>query len=115
MKENILIVLTLAAFGVGCAHTHKILNLENKPESSSAEVAVGIGGEEVKEGETLDVFTRICTTDTRPSTKGNRDYICKMNKVGEVTVAKLISKETALVKPLNDLIIDSKMYVEKKK
>lgn len=115
MKKNILIVLLLGAFGTGCAHTHKVLTTENKPEGSSSEVHVGIGSEEVKEGETVDVFTRICTTDARPAIRGHREHSCKMNKVGEATVAKVISEKFALVTPLNNLVIDPKMYVEKKK
>jgi hypothetical protein len=115
MKKNILIVLILGAFGTGCAHTHKVLNAESKTQSAASEVHVEIGTDEVKEGETVDVFTRNCTTDNRPGIKGHRSHSCKMDKVGEAVVAKVVSEKTVAVAPLNNLVIDPKMYVEKKK
>lgn len=114
MKKNVLLILVLAAIGTGCAHTHKVLTGENKPEVASSEVHVGIGSPEVKEGEVVDVFTRVCTTSKFP-TRGHKDHSCKMNKVGEAVIAKIISQEAASVTPLNNLVIDPKMYVEKKK
>lgn len=114
MKKNILMMVVIASFATGCSHYHRVTDSNsNSVTNDAVQVHVEIGSKEVKEGEVVNVYTRTCSTERR-QTKGHQPHTCKMNKVGEAVVAKVVSEEAALVKALDGLVIDTKMYVEKK-
>ena len=100
-------VIPIAIFlgAVACAHVHEV-------ENTAEGIQVGIGGEEVKEGDRVSVFEQKCQA-ARPNryTGGER---CVDKKVGEAIVLKVIDKGTAIVSPQNGLIMNESMLVEKK-
>ena len=112
MKRTIYLISLVSALvlGVGCMHLHKV---ETSPETQefAGTVKVSIGGKEVKEGEKLKVYKSKCKT-VYGGHIGKRQE-CKHVKAGDAEVVKILDSEFALAKPLNGLVIDSNMTVEK--
>lgn len=107
----ILAVTVVLLFGTGCMHTH---NLENPAESHQIDngVQVSIGAKEVKVDEVINVFQKSCTK-TRVHPRAQPIDHCKLTKVGQAKVAKVIDQDSAIVLPMGGLKIDSTMRVEK--
>lgn len=100
---------------LGCAHSaHKVDGAQEKSEIPAG-VRVGIGGKEVKEGDTLAVYTSACHTTTTGDERPRRKKECHDKQVGSALVLKVLDHDSAVVSPQNGLVMDTSMKVEKQK
>lgn len=100
---------------IGCAHLHKV----DGPQAEHVipdGYRVQIGSPEVKDGDTVSVFRRLCSKTSVP-VRGNPIKVdrCKNIAVGSARIIKVIDHDSAIVKPDGDLKIDDSMVVEKEK
>ena len=112
MKKTLcaLIIAGAGAGLVGCAHLHKVDGPVAKSEIPEG-IKVGIGGQEVAEGEKVAVMKSVCKTVSR--NRGGSFNQCHDEKAGEATVLKVLDHDSAIIRPENGLLIDSSMKVEK--
>lgn len=104
-----IVLLSLANFG--CAHYHKIVGNEEKSEIPEG-VRVKIGSPEVKEGDSVDIFKKVCPKmKTNPKYEQD-DHSCESQKVGSSKVLKILTKDTAIISAPT-FSIDKTMTVEK--
>lgn len=61
MKKSFLAIIAIGAAAgmMGCAHVHKVDGPQEKTEIPAG-IKVGIGGSEVKDGETVRVLKSVC-------------------------------------------------------
>lgn len=97
----------------GCGHVHKVEGVEEKSEIPAG-VRVGIGGKEVKDGDTLIVSKKTCQKRKRSGPRGGSVQKCNTDRVGEAKVLKVLDHDSAIVEPMGDLKMDDTMTVEKK-
>lgn len=108
MKEIFLILsfLLLSA----CVHQHKV---EDPIDSKDGEgTKVGIGSLEVSEGETVRIV-RVTCRDTSIRVKGRANRACKKEELGRAKILKILSEDSSLARPLDELILLPDMTVEK--
>jgi hypothetical protein len=74
-------------------------------------VKVGIGGQEVAEGEKVAVMKSVCKTVNR--NRGGSFNQCHYEKAGEALVLKILDHDAAIVRPDEGVKMDSSMRVEK--
>lgn len=113
MKKFILFFMaaSIAAFSFGCGHFHDVVGNEQKSEIPEG-VRVKIGSPEVKEGDTVDIFKKMCPKN-KPNPKIDQDdHPCNMQKVGTSKVIKVLTKDTAIINTPN-FKIENDMTVEK--
>jgi len=111
--ENISLFLLIGALGVGltgCAHVHQVEGSVAKTELPEG-VKVGIGGQEVNEGDKVAIMKSVCKMVTRP--RLGRVNQCRFVKAGEALVLKVLDHDSAIVKPDEGVIMDNTMRVEK--
>lgn len=105
------VVMIIVAFSViGCVHSHKVLGTQ-QPELIPAGIKVQIGSKEIKEGQKVNVLSDVCTEKKR--LRGGAMKECKTEKRGEALVLKVLDHDLAVIEPLNGLIMDKSMRVEK--
>ena len=109
MRISLILIGLLGLFSVSCAHTHRVQVEEGTSQPSA--VQVGIGSEEVKEGDRLDVIDYECKPVTMFRKKKR---MCKDVKVGQATITKVLGPQLALATPEPGLKLTKKMRVEKK-
>tara|TARA_B110001454_G_scaffold122549_1_gene114421 strand:- start:16732 stop:17082 length:351 start_codon:yes stop_codon:yes gene_type:complete len=107
----VFLMLSVLAFNVGCAHYHKIMGTEQRSEIPEG-VRVKIGSPEVKEGDSVDIFKKVC-----PKRKSNAkieqvDHSCDSVKVGTSKVIKILTKDTAIIETPT-FKVEGEMTVEK--
>lgn len=114
MKKSVSVFAALVALGLGagCAHVHKVDGPQEKSEIPSG-IRVGIGGQEVQEGDTVSVYTTNCKDVPRLRTGSGRQ--CQDVEVGKALVLKVLDHDSAIVAPQNGLTMDTSMKVEKQK
>lgn len=102
----------LLGFGLmsGCAHLHKVDGQKEKSEIPAG-VQVGIGGKEVKEGDSVVVYRSICKKVRR--NRGGDMEQCSNQAAGKAVVLKVLDHDSAIVQPKDGLVIDTSMTVEK--
>ena len=108
-------LLCIAAIGIalsGCAHTHKVQGNEMKSEIPEG-VRVGIGGQEVKEGDKVNVLRAVCETRSGVGKNGTSKRTCHDEKIGEAQVLKVLDHDSAIVRPDGGFAMDTSMKVEK--
>lgn len=113
MKPSLLGVFALnvgLAMTTGCAHVHKVDGQKEKSEIPAG-VQVGIGGKEVKEGETVLVYRSVCKSVQR--NRGGTFNQCSDQLAGKAIVLKVLDHDSAIVEPKDGLVIDKAMTVEK--
>lgn len=111
--KNISLVLILVGLGVGlagCAHVHQVDGSIAKSEIPEG-VRVGIGGQEVKEGDKVAIMKSACKMVNRPRTGVINQ--CHYTKVGEALVLKILDKDSSIVRPDEGITMDNSMQVEK--
>lgn len=74
-------------------------------------VSVGIGGSEVYEGEKLIVLKSTCRSIAKAGPAKLTE--CVDREVGAAVVLKILSHETAVVEPLNGLVMNRSMIVKR--
>ncbi|MBX2987783.1 MAG: hypothetical protein KF802_07775 [Bdellovibrionaceae bacterium] len=116
MKSAFYVLSALVLLGsLGCVHSaHKVDGPQEKAEIPAG-VRVGIGGKEVKEGDTVSVFTTSCHTTTMGEDRPRRKKECHDKQVGSALVLKILDHDSAIVSPQNGLVMDTSMKVEKQK
>lgn len=104
----------LLGFGLmsGCSHLHKVDGQKEKSELPAG-VQVGIGGQEVKEGETVVVYKSVCKKVQK--VRGGEYSSCNDQIAGKAVVLKVLDHDSAIVQPKDGLVIDNSMTVEKEK
>jgi hypothetical protein len=112
MKELFVTLLIVGAGGslIGCAHVHSVGSPIAKSEIPEG-IQVGIGGQEVSEGEKVAVMKSVCKKVTR--NRGGSFNQCHYEKAGEALVLKVLDHDSAIVRPDEGLQMDSSMRVEK--
>lgn len=112
MKKSLLTIIAIGAAAgmMGCAHVHKVDGPQEKTEIPAG-IKVGIGGSEVKDGETVRVLKSVCKKVNR--NRGGSINQCNFQEVGKATVLKVIDHDSAIVEPIDGVAIDSSMRVEK--
>jgi len=102
----------LLGFGLmsGCAHVHKVDGQKEKSELPAG-VQVGIGGKEVKEGDSVTVYKSVCKKV--PKVRGGEMTSCDNQVAGKAVVLKVLDHDSAIVEPKDGLVIDTSMTVEK--
>lgn len=115
MKSAFYVLSALVLLGsLGCAHpAHKVDGPQEKAEIPAG-VRVGIGGKEVKEGDTLVVYKSSCHKVSRGARAGKFTE-CHDKEIGTAVVLKLLDHDSAVIEPKNGLIMDTSMKVEKQK
>ena len=109
---NYFLALVLLIFLSGCAHAHRVHGIQQAIEIPAG-VRVGIGGNEVKVGERLNVYQSECTVNSFGEGKVRRE--CYDKKIGHAVVLKVLGPSTAIVDPENGLEMDNMMKVETQK
>lgn len=102
----------LLSFGLmsGCAHVHKVDGQQEKSEIPAG-VRVGIGGKEVKEGDSVLVYKSVCKKVQK--VRGGDYTSCNDQIAGKAVVLKVLDHDSAIVEPKDGLVIDTTMTVEK--
>lgn len=96
--------------GVGsCSHLHPVVDTKPKLGVPNG-VSVGIGSEEVKEGDKLIVYRSTCHDGRAPARQLDG---CRDREVGSAIVFKILSGNSAIVKPQSGLVMDRSMNVKK--
>lgn len=111
--KNVFCALVVAGFGfglIGCAHMHQVEGPVVKSEIPEG-VKVGIGGQEVAEGEKVAVMKSVCKSVSR--NRGGSFNQCHYEKAGEALVLKILDHDAAIVRPDEGVKMDSSMRVEK--
>jgi hypothetical protein len=101
------------SISVGCAHSHFVEGVQPAqvvPEGTR----VRIGSPEVKEGDTVDVFTVVCKNSYSGSLRDNRRS-CDKKKTGQARILKVVDQDSAVATPLDGSKIEPGMLVEKMK
>ncbi len=107
------VLILLSNFG--CAHSaHKVDGPQEKSEIPAG-IRVGIGGKEVKEGDTVAVYSTTCRTVTTGDERPRRKKECSDQVVGSALVLKVLDHDSAVVSPQNGLVMNESMKVEKQK
>lgn len=111
MKSIILILvsITVAFQFLGCAHYHHV-----EDTSSQEEIKVAIGSKEIQENDFVEIFKRVCVQN-KTRTRSGMIESCTAKKVGETKIIKVLTKTSALIRAPEGLVLESNMYVEKKK
>jgi hypothetical protein len=112
MKYKIILLMSLSlGAGVGCTHLHLVDGPISKTEMPSG-IKVGIGSQEVKEGDKVVVIKSVCKTAAR----GRVGQInqCFFENSGEARVVSVLGIDSAIVQPDEGVILDSSMRVEKR-
>ena len=104
-----ILVLSMVGLTSACAHTHRVEGNQEKSEIPEG-VRVGIGAEEVVEGERVAVISEECKTVG--SVRGPRKE-CGNTKLGHAVVLKVLGSHVAVVRPEDGLVMDESMQVEK--
>lgn len=110
MKQSLFISVMAVTFMSGCVHSHKVIGTQ-EPEQLPAGVKVQIGSKEIKEGQKVNVLTEVCTNKKR--LRGGDIIECKSENRGEALVLKVLDHDLAIIEPLNGLVMDRSMKVEK--
>lgn len=111
--KNILLVLVLVGFGIGsmgCAHVHQVEGSVAKSEIPEG-VMVGIGGQEVSEGDKVSVMQSVCKMVNGP--RVGKFKKCRYVRTGEALVLKVLDHDSAIVRPAEGMVMDNSMRVEK--
>lgn len=103
-------VLVVLALTTGCAHIHNVDGPQEKSEIPEG-VRVGIGGQEVKEGDKVAVLKSVCKSVSRG--RAGKVNECHFQKSGEALVLKVLDHDSAIVRPDDGVKIESNMRVEK--
>lgn len=112
MNKKIIFTLILSSiFASGCAHFHEVKGTETQSEIPAG-TRVSIGSKEVKEGEKVDVFKRVCTT--RGGGRRGHSKICRNDKLGEATVLKVLDEDSSIVQPDQGVVFEPGLVVEKR-
>lgn len=114
MKSMFVVIGILVILGtVGCTHpAHKVDGPQEKAEIPAG-VRVGIGGKEVKEGDTLAVYKTTCHKVSSFAERPRNNKECHDSQVGSAVVLKILDHDSAIVAPQNGLVLDTSMKVEK--
>ncbi len=104
-------LIALAVASSGCAHSH-IVEAEPSRTERPEGIKANIGGKEVREGDRLRVFTNLCRKQSGP--RGISREVCRSSIIGEARVLKILDDDSSIVEPLNGLVMDSDMHVERK-
>jgi hypothetical protein len=112
MSNNVvaLIFISLGVGLSGCAHMHQVEGPVAKSEIPEG-VKVGIGGQEIAEGEKVAVMKSVCKTVNR--NRGGSFNQCHYEKAGEALVLKVLDHDSAIVRPDEGLKMENTMRVEK--
>lgn len=112
MKTNLILIALFSTLTLSCAHTHKVHGPQEQ-EVIPAGIRVGIGGKEIKDGDKVQILRTVCQKIVGASKTGRTTQSCSTSKIGEATVLKVLDHDSAIIKPDQDLIIDTTMKVEK--
>src|SRR3989338_5586641 len=93
-----------------CSHSHSVQGQESASEIPEG-IRVGIGGEEIKEGDKVNILRSVCKY--RVSRKDVPHNKCRSEKVGEASVLKVLDQDSAIVRPDAGVAMDNTMTVEK--
>ncbi len=107
-----IIILAALQFSCSAFHRHSIENLQPADKIPEG-VQVKIGSSEVKEGDRISIFRKVC----KPRRAGHRPrgkmQTCSNKKVGEASVIKVLDHDSAIVQPDSGITIESTMLFEK--
>jgi len=111
MKKTIFVALALTIIS-GCTHAHKVNGPVDRSEIPEG-VQVSIGDKEITEGSKLDVKVKKCRDGNE--VRGKITRLCSFEKTGEAVVLKVLDHDSAIVRPLEGVILNSETFVEKSK
>lgn len=115
MKTNLKIIALGAAaiWFTGCVHAHKVEGPAISEDAPNG-VQVAIGSKEVNTGDTVYILKKSCRTISF-FTKGDPSSrtSCYKERVGQATVLKVLSADSAIINAPEGLQMDSDILVEK--
>ena len=113
-KKLTLPIIILAALQFSCSmfHRHSIENLQPVDKIPQG-VQVKIGSSEVKEGDRVSIFRKVCVPRRAGHRPRGKTQSCSNKKVGEASVIKVLDHDSAVIQPDSGITMESTMLVEK--